>query len=158
VPQSQRSFITLKAITYRPTGGVVAAITTSLPESIGGTRNWDYRFCWLRDTTFTLLALTTAGYYDEAEAWQDWLLRAIGRQSRSGPDHVRPQGRAPACRMGSRTGFQVMRIRSPVRIGNAAAMQVQLDIYGEVLDCFYPGTPCICAAPLKTGFARHALA
>ena len=73
----RRSLITLKALTYRPTGGIVAAPTTSLPEQIGGARNWDYRFCWLRDATFTLLALMNGGYYDEAEAWRDWLLRAV---------------------------------------------------------------------------------
>ncbi len=73
----ERSLVTLKAMTFRPTGGVVAAITTSLPEHIGGSRNWDYRYCWLRDTTFTLLALTNGGYFDEASAWQDWLLRAL---------------------------------------------------------------------------------
>ena len=73
----QRSLITLKALTYRPTGGIVAAPTTSLPEQLGGARNWDYRFCWLRDATLTLLALINAGYSDEARAWRDWLLRAV---------------------------------------------------------------------------------
>ena len=73
----ERSLITLKALTFRPTGGIVAAATTSLPEAIGGVRNWDYRFCWLRDTTFTLLALANGGYFEEAVAWQDWLLRAL---------------------------------------------------------------------------------
>ena len=80
----ERSLITLKALTFRPTGGIVAAPTTSLPERIGGVRNWDYRYCWLRDTTFTLLALMNAGYFDEAEAWQDWLLRALA----GSPDQV----------------------------------------------------------------------
>ncbi len=80
----ERSLMTLKALTYRPTGGIVAAPTTSLPEAIGGVRNWDYRYCWLRDTTFTLLALTNGGYFDEAEAWQDWLLRALA----GSPDQV----------------------------------------------------------------------
>ena len=80
----ERSLITLKALSFRPSGGIVAAPTTSLPECIGGTRNWDYRYCWLRDTTFTLLALINAGYFDEAEAWQDWLLRALA----GSPDQV----------------------------------------------------------------------
>src|SRR5262249_47496845 len=75
--QVERSLITLKALTYRPTGGIVAAVTTSLPEQIGGSRNWDYRYCWLRDATFTLYAFMGSGYYDEARAWQHWLLRAI---------------------------------------------------------------------------------
>ena len=73
----ERSLITLKALTYRPTGGIVAAVTTSLPEALGGSRNWDYRYCWLRDATFTLLALMNGGYYDEAKAWKDWLRRAV---------------------------------------------------------------------------------
>ena len=80
----RRSLITLKAMTFLPTGGIIAAVTTSLPEAIGGVRNWDYRFCWLRDTTFTLLALANGGYYDEAAAWQDWLLRALA----GSPDQV----------------------------------------------------------------------
>ena len=80
----ERSLITLKALTFKPTGGIVAAVTTSLPEEIGGERNWDYRYCWLRDTTFTLLALANGGYFDEAVAWQDWLLRALA----GSPDQV----------------------------------------------------------------------
>jgi GH15 family glucan-1,4-alpha-glucosidase len=132
----ERSLITLKAMTYMPTGGVVAAVTTSLPECIGGVRNWDYRYCWLRDTTFTLLALTNAGYVEEAEAWQDWLLRALA----GSPDQVQIM-------YGLRGERQLMEWEvewlpgyedsKPVRIGNAASMQVQLDIYGEVLDCFF---------------------
>ena len=98
----ERSLITLKAMTYMPTGGVVAAVTTSLPECIGGVRNWDYRYCWLRDTTFTLLALSNAGYYDEAAAWQDWLLRALA----GSPDQVQImyglRGRAATAGVGSR--------------------------------------------------------
>jgi GH15 family glucan-1,4-alpha-glucosidase len=132
----ERSLITLKAMTFRPTGGVVAAITTSLPESIGGVRNWDYRYCWLRDTTFTLLALTKGGYFDEAEAWQDWLLRALA----GSPDQVqimyglKGERRLLEWEIGWLCGYENSR---PVRIGNAAAMQVQLDIYGEMLDSFY---------------------
>ena len=132
----ERSLITLKAMTFRPTGGVVAAITTSLPESIGGVRNWDYRYCWLRDTTFTLLALTNGGYFDEAEAWQDWLLRALA----GSPDQVqimyglKGERQLLEWEIGWLPGYENSR---PVRIGNAAAMQVQLDIYGEMLDCFF---------------------
>jgi GH15 family glucan-1,4-alpha-glucosidase len=132
----ERSLITLKALTYLPTGGIVAAVTTSLPEHIGGVRNWDYRYCWLRDTTFTLLALANGGYYDEAEAWQDWLLRALA----GSPDQVqimyglRGERQLQEWEAGWLDGYEGSK---PVRIGNAASMQVQLDIYGEMLDCFY---------------------
>lgn len=132
----ERSLITLKALTFRPTGGIVAAVTSSLPEHIGGQRNWDYRYCWLRDTTFTLLALTAAGYYDEAAAWQDWLLRALA----GSPDQVQIMYGI----LGDRQliewevdwlpGYEKSR---PVRIGNAASSQLQLDIYGEMLDSFF---------------------
>jgi GH15 family glucan-1,4-alpha-glucosidase len=84
----KRSLITLKALTYAPTGGIVAAATTSLPERLGGVRNWDYRYCWLRDATFTLLAFMNLGYYEEAKAWRDWLFRAIAGSPRQRPDHV----------------------------------------------------------------------
>jgi GH15 family glucan-1,4-alpha-glucosidase len=132
----ERSLITLKALTYLPTGGVVAAVTTSLPEHLGGVRNWDYRYCWLRDTTFTLLALTNGGYYDEAEAWQDWLLRALA----GSPDQIqimyglRGERQLLEWEAGWLDGYEGSK---PVRIGNAAATQVQLDIYGEMLDCFF---------------------
>ena len=132
----ERSLITLKAMTYLPTGGVVAAVTTSLPESLGGVRNWDYRYCWLRDTTFTLLALANGGYTDEAAAWQDWLLRALG----GSPDQVQIMyGLSGERQLQEWTvdwlaGYENSQ---PVRIGNAAASQVQLDIYGEMLDSFY---------------------
>ena len=132
----ERSLITLKAMTYMPTGGVVAAVTTSLPECIGGVRNWDYRYCWLRDTTFTLLALSNAGYYDEAAAWQDWLLRALA----GSPDQVqimyglRGERQLQEWAVDWLPGYEGSR---PVRIGNAAAMQVQLDIYGEMMDSFF---------------------
>ena len=132
----ERSLITLKAMTYMPTGGVVAAVTTSLPECIGGVRNWDYRYCWLRDTTFTLLALSNAGYYDEAAAWQDWLLRALA----GSPDQVqimyglRGERQLQEWEVEWLLGYEGSK---PVRIGNAASMQVQLDIYGEMLDSFF---------------------
>ncbi len=132
----ERSLITLKALTFRPTGGIVAAPTTSLPEAIGGVRNWDYRYCWLRDTTFTLLALANGGYYDDAVAWQDWLLRALA----GSPDQVqimyglKGERQLPEWEVPWLPGYENS---SPVRIGNAAAAQLQLDIYGEMLDCFY---------------------
>ncbi len=132
----ERSMITLKAMTYRPTGGVVAAITTSLPEALGGVRNWDYRYCWLRDTTFTLLALTHGGYKKEAQSWQDWLLRALA----GSPDQVqimyglKGEPHLVEWEIDWLAGYENSR---PVRIGNAAAGQLQLDIYGEMLDCFF---------------------
>jgi GH15 family glucan-1,4-alpha-glucosidase len=132
----EQSLITLKALTFRPTGGIVAAPTCSLPEAIGGGRNWDYRYCWLRDSTFTLLALANAGYFDQAEAWQDWLLRALA----GSPDQVQIMYGLKGERQIEEweadwvPGYENSR---PVRIGNAAAKQVQLDIYGEMLDSFY---------------------
>jgi GH15 family glucan-1,4-alpha-glucosidase len=132
----ERSLITLRAMIYRPTGGVVAAVTTSLPEAIGGVRNWDYRYCWLRDTTFTLLALANGGYFNEAAAWQDWLLRALA----GSPEQVqimyglKGERQLTEWQAGWLPGYENSR---PVRIGNAASMQVQLDIYGEMLDCFF---------------------
>jgi GH15 family glucan-1,4-alpha-glucosidase len=132
----ERSLITLKALTFRPSGGIVAAPTTSLPESIGGTRNWDYRYCWLRDTTFTLLALINAGYFDEAEAWQDWLLRALA----GSPEQVQimyglnGEQRLIEWKVPWLAGYENSR---PVRVGNAASQQLQLDIYGEMLDSFF---------------------
>jgi GH15 family glucan-1,4-alpha-glucosidase len=131
-----RSLITLKALTYTPTGGIVAAATTSLPEQLGGTRNWDYRFCWLRDATLTLLALMNAGYYDEAQAWRDWLLRAAA----GSPWQLQIMyGLAGEHRL---TEFEIPWLpgyehSTPVRIGNAAHEQLQLDVYGEVLDTLH---------------------
>ena len=131
-----RSLIILKALTYLPTGGIVAAPTTSLPEESQGVRNWDYRFCWLRDATFTLLALMHAGYYREAEAWQNWLLRAIAGSAAqvqimygvAGERHL-AEWEVPWL-----AGYQGA---SPVRIGNAAFGQQQLDIYGELADALH---------------------
>jgi GH15 family glucan-1,4-alpha-glucosidase len=131
-----RSLLTLKALSHRETGGIVAAGTTSLPEKIGGARNWDYRFCWLRDATFTLYALLEAGFLGEAKAWRLWLLRAVA----GNPDDlqimygVAGERRLVEYEVPWLSGYQKS---APVRIGNAAAGQVQLDVYGEVLDTLY---------------------
>jgi GH15 family glucan-1,4-alpha-glucosidase len=127
-----RSLVTLKALTYSPTGGIVAAATTSLPEQIGGVRNWDYRYCWLRDATFTLEALLHAGFTDEAESWTQWLLRAIAGspQDLQIMYGVAGERRLPEYTADWLTGYQGS---APVRIGNAAAEQLQLDVFGEVL-------------------------
>ncbi|NEC66458.1 glycoside hydrolase family 15 protein [Streptomyces sp. SID9727] len=128
-----RSLITLKALTFGPTGGIVAAPTTSLPEEIGGVRNWDYRFCWLRDSTLTLGALISAGYVEEAAAWRDWLLRAVAGDPADlqimyglAGERRLPESELPWLR-----GYENS---APVRIGNAAVRQRQLDVYGEVID------------------------
>ena len=131
-----RSLITLKALTYRPTGGIVAAATTSLPEEMGGVRNWDYRYCWLRDSSLTLGALVAAGYHKEAEAWRDWLLRAVAGdpadlQIMYG---VAGERRLPEFELPHLTGFGGS---APVRIGNGAVNQLQLDVYGEVMDSLW---------------------
>jgi GH15 family glucan-1,4-alpha-glucosidase len=133
-----RSLITLKALTYQPTGGIVAAPTTSLPEQIGGPRNWDYRFCWLRDATLTLLAFMNAGYYDEARAWRDWLLRAAA----GSPAQLQIMYGIAGERMLWEweipwlAGYEESK---PVRIGNAASSQLQLDVFGEVMDALHHG-------------------
>jgi GH15 family glucan-1,4-alpha-glucosidase len=131
-----RSLITLKACTYLPTGGIVAAPTTSLPEQLGGVRNWDYRFCWLRDATLILLELMDGGYRDEAQAWREWLLRAVA----GSPDQVQIMyGIAGERRL---TEWEVPWLpgyegSAPVRIGNAAHGQLQLDVFGEVMDALH---------------------
>ncbi len=129
----QRSLITLKALTYAPTGGIVAAATTSLPEQIGGPRNWDYRYCWLRDSTLTLQALLAAGYTEEATAWRDWLLRSVAGDPADLQIMYAIDGRRriPEAELDWLRGFEGS---SPVRTGNAAADQLQLDVWGEVLD------------------------
>ncbi len=131
-----RSLITLKALTYQPTGGIVAAATTSLPETLGGERNWDYRYCWLRDATLTLEALMLGGYHAEAMAWRDWLLRATAG------DVSKLQimyGAGGERRLDEREvdWLQGYEASKPVRIGNAAAGQYQLDVYGEVMSALY---------------------
>jgi len=132
----RRSLVTLKALAHWQTGGIVAAATTSLPEKIGGTRNWDYRYCWLRDATFTLYALLGLGFVDEAEAWRAWLVRAVA----GSPDDlqimygVAGERRLVECELPWLPGYAGS---APVRVGNAAAGQVQLDVYGEVLDALY---------------------
>jgi GH15 family glucan-1,4-alpha-glucosidase len=131
-----RSLITLKALTYAPTGGIVAAATTSLPEHIGGVRNWDYRYCWLRDATFTLYSFMEAGYTEEAAAWSDWLLRAVAG------DPAQLQIMYGAAGERSLPEFEVAHLKGyensrPVRVGNRAAEQFQLDVYGEVLDAMH---------------------
>ena len=129
----QRSLITLKALTYAPTGGIVAAPTTSLPEAIGGVRNWDYRFCWVRDATLTLQALIHAGYHDEAGAWRDWLLRAVAGSPPELQIMYGPAGerRLTELELDWLPGYEGS---APVRIGNAASRQFQLDVFGELMD------------------------
>jgi len=132
----RRSLITLKALAYEPTGGIVAAPTTSLPEQLGGTRNWDYRYCWLRDATITLLAMMRGGYFDEARAWRSWLARVMA----GAPEQLQimygiaGERRLPEFEVEWLPGYQGAK---PVRIGNNAAGQLQLDVYGEVMNALH---------------------
>jgi GH15 family glucan-1,4-alpha-glucosidase len=146
-----RSLITLKALTYQPTGGIVAAPTTSLPERLGGIRNWDYRFCWLRDATLTLLALMDAGFHDEAQSWREWLIRAVAGSPEQAQIMygIAGERRLTELEVPWLPGYEDSR---PVRIGNAACSQLQLDAFGEVSDALYQAR-CKGLAASESGWA-----
>ena len=137
----RRSLITLKALTYRPTGGIAAAATTSLPERIGGMRNWDYRYCWLRDATFTLQAMMNSGLYSEAQQWREWLLRAVAGDADRMQIMYGLAGErlVPEWQLAWLGGYEHS---CPVRVGNAASEQLQLDIYGEIMDVLHQSRRC----------------
>jgi GH15 family glucan-1,4-alpha-glucosidase len=154
-----RSLITLKALTYAPTGGIVAAATTSLPEQLGGVRNWDYRFCWLRDAAMTLRSFVAAGYTEEAVAWRDWLLRAVAGDPAQLQMMYGPAGerRLTEITLDWLPGYADSR---PVRIGNAAAGQLQLDVFGEVLDAMHAARsagiePAVAAWAVQQALLEH---
>src|SRR5215470_8365753 len=150
-PAVKRSLITLKALTYAPTGGLVAAPTTSLPEQLGGPRNWDYRYCWLRDATWTLLAFMNTGYHEEARAWREWLLRAVA----GSPNQMQimyglaGERRLTEHELSWLPGYEQS---LPVRIGNDAHRQLQLDVYGELLDALHQARKSA-LAPDESGWA-----
>jgi GH15 family glucan-1,4-alpha-glucosidase len=152
-----RSLLTLKALTFAPTGGIVAAATTSLPEQLGGVRNWDYRFCWIRDATFTLFSFMEAGYTEEAKAWSEWLLRAVAGDPSQLQIMYGAAGERglPEFELKHLSGYEGSR---PVRIGNAASEQFQLDVYGELMDAMHVAR----AVGIRTGanswrLQRHVL-
>jgi len=145
-----RSLIVLKALTYERSGGILAAPTTSLPETIGGVRNWDYRYCWLRDATFSLYALMSNGYTSEARRWRDWLLRAVAGQTGQMQIMYGPAGEARL------PEFELPWLDGPVRVGNAAAGQRQLDVYGEVMNAMYfAGRAGVPKNPSAWGLQKH---
>lgn len=151
-----RSLIILKALTYAPTGGIVAAPTTSLPELLGGVRNWDYRFCWIRDATFTLFSLLTAGYRSEAKAWREWLLRAVaGKPSDLQIMYgIGGERRLTELELNWLPGYEQS---VPVRIGNAASQQFQLDVYGEIMDTLHQAREFGLAPDEDSWRVQHAL-